>query len=1186
MLRRILRVFCLLFLLPVCLAAQAAPGARGTVETAQGVPVPGASLRIIHIDSGQGWASLTDEAGSFELAGLPPGKYRLEAEQLGFEKAAIEFDFPLAEGQSLKLTLTIAGPPAEPPVPAEALAPAPGAATPQQTPQPQQAQRPGGMQFPGGVDPRQMTPEQRQRFIEQMRQRAGQGQGGFQQVDPMAVGEPQQPGLQSLGGTPQNGLPPMDLGGMGEASSSDAFLISGTVGRGATAGGDMSFLGMAMMGMGGMFGAGGAMGGGGGFPGAEGGGFPGAGGPGGGPVVMIAPAGGPGGGRQPGAQRGGSQGQQGQRGRGQAGTGGQSRGAGQFGGAQGGLWGMQRIMQMAANRTRFSFYTRYGDSAFDARQYSLSGDRKDKIPTWRVQSGFTLGGPLTIPKVYDGRQKTFYFVNYDFARRRNPVDTFATVPTAEERAGNFCARGIELYDPASNLAGPRASLGCALPADRLDPAAVGLLRFLPEPNLPGVAQNFHLQTRVPQSTDRVMARVSHIISPKLNFQTAYSLNSVRSENVQSLPELVGRTSVRAQSANIGLTQQWTQRVINDTRVQWSRSRSDSRNRFAFVEDVAGTLGITGISTDPRNFGVPAVGFTNLTDLNDPIPTLRRDQTLQVMNNLSITRQKHTLRTGAEISRRQNNLLNDPVARGSFNFTGLMTSQLDSEGRPIPGTGFDFADFLLGLPQSTTVRFGSSSTYFRNWGFSAYVQDDWRIHPRFSVNAGIRYELVTPPYEFFDHIANLDLNRDITAVATVLPGEVAPFSGPLPRSLVRKDLNNWGPRVGIAWRPPLKRAVTVRAGYSIFYNTSIYGQLSNALANQPPHAVAQTLLTSASRVLTLQSGFPSEPPGTVPNTVAVDPNYRVGYAQIWNLSVETQVINNLFVELTYTGTKGTHLDLMRAPNRALPGNPFNTEDGRRIPNAQGFTYNTSGASSIYHAVQARVQRRMAGGFMLMGIYTFGKSLDNASSIGGGAPVVVQNDLDFAAERGRSSFDVRHQFRNFYIWELPFGERRRWLKNGWPARLLGNWTVNGNTTINSGTPFTARLLGAAANNSGTGANFSERPDQVASASLPRSQRTTARWFNTDAFVLPAPGTFGNASRNTIDGPGTVQFNVSLGRFIRFGKDGQRRLDLRWETQNLFNHANFAGLGTVVGSSNYGRVLSVRTMRTMELNARFTF
>lgn len=1173
MLRRNLLVLFFFVLLPVCAVAQAVPAVRGTVETAQGVPVPGASLRIFHIESGQGWASLTDEAGGFALAGLPPGRYRLEAEQLGFTSAVIEFELPLAEGQALKMTLAVAAPPV--PAPANAPSPAPDAAR-QQPAQPPQNQRPGGMPFPGGMDPRQMTPEQRQRLLEQMRQRMLQGQGGFQQVDPTALGEPQQQGLESLGGTPPNGLPPMDLGGMGEASSSDAFLISGTVGRGATAGGDMSFLGMAMMGMAGMAGGGSPFGGG--FPGAEGGGFPGAGGPGSGLAVLIAPAGGPGGGRQPGAQRGGNQGPQGR--------GGQTRGAGPFGGAQGGLWGMQRIMQMAANRTRFSFYTRYGDSAFDARQYSLSGDRRDKIPTWRVQSGFTVGGPLTIPGVYDGRQKTFYFVNYDFARRRNPVDTFATVPTAEERAGNFCARGIELFDPASNLAGPRASLGCAIPAERLDPAAAGLLRFLPEPNLPGVAQNFHLQTRVPQSTDRVTARVSHILSPKLNFQAIYALNSARSESVQNLPELTGRTSVRAQSANIGLTQQWTQRLLNDTRVQWSRNRADSRNRFAFVEDVAGTLGISGISPDPRNFGVPAIGFTNFTDLSDPVPSLRRDQTLRVMNNLSLTRQKHTLRAGAEISRRQNNLLNDPVARGSFTFTGLMTSQLDAAGRPIPGTGYDFADFLLGLPQSTTVRFGSSSTYFRNWGFSAYVQDDWRVHPRFSVNAGLRYELVTPPYELFDRLANLDLNPEITAVATVLPGQTAPFSGPLPRSLIRKDPNNWGPRVGIAWRPPLKRPVTLRAGYSIFYNTSIYGQLSSSLANQPPHAVAQTRLTSESRVLTLRSGFPPEPPGTVPNTVAVDPDYRVGYAQIWNLSVETQVINNLFVELTYTGTKGTHLDLLRAPNRALPGNPFNTEDGRRIPAAQGFTYNTSGASSIYHAVQARVQRRMAGGVMLVGIYTFGKSLDNASSIGGGAPVVVQNDLDFRAERGRSSFDVRHQFRNFYIWELPFGERRRWFKSGWPARLLGNWTLNGNTTISSGTPFTARLLGSAANNSGTGANFSERPDQVAPASLPRSQRTTARWFNTEAFVLPAPGTFGNASRNTIDGPGTVQFNVSVGRFLRFGKDGQRRLDLRWETQNLFNNANFAGLGTVVGSSNYGRVLSARTMRTMELNARFSF
>jgi hypothetical protein len=309
---------------------------------------------------------------------------------------------------------------------------------------------------------------------------------------------------------------------------------------------------------------------------------------------------------------------------------------------------------------------------------------------------------------------------------------------------------------------------------------------------------------------------------------------------------------------------------------------------------------------------------------------------------------------------------------------------------------------------------------------------------------------------------------------------------------------------------------------------------------------------------------------------------VGYAQIWNFSIETPLLRNLIFETTYTGTKGTGLDLLRSPNRAQPG----TDLIRRIPNAAAFTYDQSGASSIYHALRVRLQKRMGRGIMAGGTYTFGKSLDNASSIGGGAQIVVQDDTNFAAERGRSSFDIRHQFRSNYNWELPFGERRKWLSSGKAAAFFGNWSINGSVTMNSGSPYTARMLGTASNNSGTGNNFSERPDAVSDPALGRDVRTPLRFFNVAAFALPPAGRFGNASRNTITGPGTVSVEASIGKSIRLGRDRQRRLDLRWEVSNLLNHPNYTGLNTVINSINAGRVQGARAMRTMDFQARFNF
>ncbi len=1174
----------------------------GTGATALAVPV--ATVRLVHPASGQAWVSWTDDDGKFDLPGLPPGKYRIEVQQIGFETATHEVEFTSASG-SIELTLKIASPvstpaaPAEPEKPKEQVASsapkADSAPATHSAPSPSAVPQSGSQQAGAGPGrPAQPGRGNPQQLMEAMRQRMQQG--GFQQVD--ATGQNTVPGASAE--MPTAGA--ADMGPLGDASSSDAFLISGTVGRGATAGGDMG----AMMGMLGMMGFGGFPGPGGIASAADGGVFPGqGGGPGfgsGGPgQVMIFTGGGPGGGRGAQGPGGGRQGQgqaQGQRGQqgqgqgsgqgqgGQQGTGGQQVQTFSAGDGMGALMGMQRIMRQQANRLRIGFHNRYGHSTLDARPYSLTEPDPAKIDAYRERFGVNLGGPVALGKLYNGRDRTFFFVNYDANRDRSPVDTFATVPLPAERMGDFTARGSQLFDPNSNLTGPRTPLGSVIPAAMIDPAAAGLLAFIPVPNLPGTVQNFHLQERVPQSGDRFNVRILHTISPRFNFNASYGVNSTRNRSIQNLPELGRRMGVLGQNLTLGLVQQWTPKLTHNTSINWNRNRSDSLNRFAFQQDIAGALGITGISTDPVNFGVPLLNFTNFTDANDPIPALRRNQQFRVTDGFSITHKTHTIRGGGEVRRQQNNDRTDPTARGNFNFTGLMTSQLDAQGRPVAGTGLDFADFLLGLPQSTTVRFGSSSTYFRSWGFHAYLQDDWRVHPRFTVQAGIRYELATVPIELFDKLANLDVDPAITAVATVLPGQTAPFSGDIGRGLIRGDFNNWSPRLGIAWRPKLKRNTTVRAGYGVFYNSSIYNQLSSSMANQPPHAQAQSRQTTATSLLTLQDGFPAVAPTDVPNTIAVDPNYRVGYAQIWNLAVETQVVPSVSVELTYTGTKGTHLDLLRSPNRALPGGPLGTDLNRRIPNAPGFTYDTYGASSIYHAVQARVQKRFAKGWMLMGTYTFGKSLDNASTIGGGAQVVVQDDNNFDAERGHSTFDVRHRFNAFYIWELPFGERKRWARKGWQAAVFSNWNVNGSATVAAGTPFTARLLGNAANNSGTGNNFSERPDQVGDPNLAAGNRTALLFFNTSAFALPAAGAFGNAARNSIAGPGSVQFNMSMGKNIRFGKDDRSRMDIRWEVQNLLNTPNFSGLNTVINSTTYGRVQGARPMRSMDLSLRVNF
>ncbi|MGH9734079.1 MAG: hypothetical protein ACRD8A_05775, partial [Candidatus Acidiferrales bacterium] len=293
-------------------------------------------------------------------------------------------------------------------------------------------------------------------------------------------------------------------------------------------------------------------------------------------------------------------------------------------------------------------------------------------------------------------------------------------------------------------------------------------------------------------------------------------------------------------------------------------------------------------------------------------------------------------------------------------------------------------------------------------------------------------------------------------------------------------------------------------------------------------------------------------------------------------------------LTYTDTKGTDLDLLRAPNRAPLGtNPFSTQANLTIPYASAFDYDQSGADSLYNALQVRLIHHFTHGIMGVVMYTFAKSLDNASSIGGGSPIVVQQDGNYGAERGLSSFDMRHQVRVMSMWELPFGERHNLASHGWQSKVFGDWRLMNMVSWHTGTPFTAYLGGGAANNSGTGANFSERAEQIADPNAGICGGSALNFFNTGAFLVPAAGTYGNERRGAIEGPCSVSWNASLAKSFRFGpRERQRSITARWEVQNLTNSPSFTGISTTLGSPLFGQINAAGSMRSMDFMLRFNF
>ncbi len=368
---------------------------------------------------------------------------------------------------------------------------------------------------------------------------------------------------------------------------------------------------------------------------------------------------------------------------------------------------------------------------------------------------------------------------------------------------------------------------------------------------------------------------------------------------------------------------------------------------------------------------------------------------------------------------------------------------------------------------------------------------------------------------------------------------------------------------------------MRAGYGINYNSSVYQSIAQQLAGQPPFAISNTVLTAPATPLPIQTALLAVVPGETTNTYAVDPNYRLGYVQIWNLDVTRDLTRTVQAGIGYTGTKGSDLDILRAPNRDPNGT-------LRIDGVQPFIWESSEGDSIMHALNFRLRRRLTNGIAAGVVYTLSRSIDDASSIGGGTAVVAQNDLDLAAERGLSSFDQRHRVTGDFTYELPFGANKRWFTSGMAASIFGNWQLNGNGTLASGTPFTARVLGdtrdvARGTNGTLRANYNGLPIDV-------SDPSSTLFFNTAAFSVPAAGTYGNAGRNTIIGPGTSVMNLGITRNITWAQT--RGLSIQLLASNVFNTVQFASIDTVVNSPTFGQVTAVRPMRRIQLLFRFRF
>jgi hypothetical protein len=602
-------------------------------------------------------------------------------------------------------------------------------------------------------------------------------------------------------------------------------------------------------------------------------------------------------------------------------------------------------------------------------------------------------------------------------------------------------------------------------------------------------------------------------------------------------------------------------------------------------NVSQQAGVNGNNQDPQNWGPPTLSMSSgISGLNDGQEALNRNQTSALGNSLIWVRGTHNVSIGGDFRRQQFNPLSLPNARGGFGFNGGLTSQYVN-GVATLGTGFDFADFLLGYPDTYSLANGQPDRYFRTSWFDAYVTDEWHVSTKVTINAGVRWDYAAPVTELYGRLVNLDVAGFYAAVTPICGVPVngcASGTGPLSgqsfgSSLIHPDKRAIAPRIAIALRPWANHSTVIRGGYGVYYNTSVYSGIANQMAQQSPLARTFTLANDLASPLTMGNAFLNNP-GAVINTFAIDPNFELGYARVWQFSIQQSLVSGLVVTGSYLGTKGTRNPQLYLPNSAPPGYV-----GPALGPA-GYIYESSNGNSTYQAGQIQLMRRFRSGLSGNLLYVYSHAIDDAAGVGGRGQAgssLTQNWLDLDAERADSSFDQRHRLTGSMQFSTGQGTHGGALLSGWRGAVLKDWTFTTNLTVASGLPETPTVLNNRSVAGGTGVAGTLRAD-LTGFDIGAAPHGLA--YNPAAFAPPAAGEWGNAGRNTLRGPEQFSLNGSAGRVFRV--DSRRSFDLRFDANNLLNHVVYSAWNSTVGSVQFGLPASVNSMRSFTANLRFRF
>ena len=817
------------------------------------------------------------------------------------------------------------------------------------------------------------------------------------------------------------------------------------------------------------------------------------------------------------------------------------------------------ILNSGTNDFHGSIFEFHRNAALDARNFfAPSSEPKPKYI--RNQFGGAVGGPIK-------RDSTFFFADYEGTRSREGITRITNVPTALERAGNFSQ---SLFGPPVSPFPGLPFTGDVIPDFLINPVGRAIANLYPLPNRNVPFQNFVSSPVLRDDNDSFDARVDHHLNSRTELAFRYSFGDrdlfepFTGSSFSVIPGFGDTVKRRSQNGMAAVTLMLTPNLINESRVAFSRVAASVTQEASVLNS---EVGLPTISPRERDLGLSFITITGFSPLGDEGNNPQNSVTnvYQFLNNSSYVRGNHVFKFGADLRFSQQNAFRDVESRGRLQFS------------PFGQVTFNaLADLLIGFPFLTSVARVDNPQRIRTESYNFFLNDSYRITPRLTLNGGLRYEYNSPPVDADDRANIYDVaTRNLVPVGT----------NGVPRSGFDADKNNFAPRIGFAWTLGDDEKTVLRGGYGVYYDQSPLAP-AEALYFNSPFFDNNIFFSLPGLPLTLNDPFPSFFPFPLPDSaLAIQRDLRTGYMQHWNLNVERQLWRASVLEVAYVGSKGTKLLTARdinqpQPSVLPPGLPFVP---RPDPRFDDIDLLESRANSSYHAMQVRFQQRLARGFSALASYTWSKSIDDASNFfsSAGDPNFPQNSLNVAAERGRSNFDVAHRLNVSYSYALPI---RRY--EGVAGTLLNGWETHGIVTLQTGRPFTAALL-PEIDNSGTGRSilgfgFNDRPNLVGNPEL--SNPTTLQWFNTAAFAFSAPGTFGNAGRNILDGPGFQNVNASLLKNTRITE--RVNLQFRAEAFNLFNHPNFNLPDNFLGSPTFGRITSARDPRHIQFGLKLLF